>query len=368
MYDYLIVGAGLFGCTFARLATDAGKKCLIIEKREHIAGNCYTEKKHGIHQHIYGPHIFHCNDDDIWDFVNRFAKFNSFINRPIAINNGKAYSLPFSMYTFNAMWGVLTPEEAIAKIESQKLKLERKPLNLEEQALSLVGTDIYNTLIRDYTKKQWQKDPKELPASIITRLPVRMTWDNNYFFDKFQGIPIGGYTLMFENMLKGIEVRVNTDYFANKEYFDGLAKKIVFTGKIDEFYDYRFGELEYRALKFENELLPMKNYQGNAVINYTSADIPWTRIIEHKYFDEVSAEEDVTIITKEIPDTWAREKILYYPVGDNYNKSIFRRYNEITMTDKKVIFGGRLAEYRYYDMHQVIRSAFNKFEQELGRK
>ncbi|HCP5996868.1 TPA: UDP-galactopyranose mutase, partial [Escherichia coli] len=293
MYDYLIVGAGLFGCTFARLATDAGKKCLIIEKREHIAGNCYTEKKHGIHQHIYGPHIFHCNDDDIWDFVNRFAKFNSFINRPIAINNGKAYSLPFSMYTFNAMWGVLTPEEAIAKIESQKLKLERKPLNLEEQALSLVGTDIYNTLIRDYTKKQWQKDPKELPASIITRLPVRMTWDNNYFFDKFQGIPIGGYTLMFENMLKGIEVRVNTDYFANKEYFDGLAKKIVFTGKIDEFYDYRFGELEYRALKFENELLPMKNYQGNAVINYTSADIPWTRIIEHKYFDEVSAEEDV---------------------------------------------------------------------------
>ncbi|EJG5014239.1 TPA: UDP-galactopyranose mutase, partial [Escherichia coli] len=305
MYDYLIVGAGLFGCTFARLATDAGKKCLIIEKREHIAGNCYTEKKHGIHQHIYGPHIFHCNDDDIWDFVNRFAKFNSFINRPIAINNGKAYSLPFSMYTFNAMWGVLTPEEAIAKIESQKLKLERKPLNLEEQALSLVGTDIYNTLIRDYTKKQWQKDPKELPASIITRLPVRMTWDNNYFFDKFQGIPIGGYTLMFENMLKGIEVRVNTDYFANKEYFDGLAKKIVFTGKIDEFYDYRFGELEYRALKFENELLPMKNYQGNAVINYTSADIPWTRIIEHKYFDEVSAEEDVTIITKEIPDTWA---------------------------------------------------------------
>ncbi|EEY5238837.1 UDP-galactopyranose mutase, partial [Escherichia coli] len=297
MYDYLIVGAGLFGCTFARLATDAGKKCLIIEKREHIAGNCYTEKKHGIHQHIYGPHIFHCNDDDIWDFVNRFAKFNSFINRPIAINNGKAYSLPFSMYTFNAMWGVLTPEEAIAKIESQKLKLERKPLNLEEQALSLVGTDIYNTLIRDYTKKQWQKDPKELPASIITRLPVRMTWDNNYFFDKFQGIPIGGYTLMFENMLKGIEVRVNTDYFANKEYFDGLAKKIVFTGKIDEFYDYRFGELEYRALKFENELLPMKNYQGNAVINYTSADIPWTRIIEHKYFDEVSAEEDVTIIT-----------------------------------------------------------------------
>ncbi|EFH6714084.1 NAD(P)-binding protein, partial [Escherichia coli] len=260
--DYLIVGAGLFGCTFARLATDAGKKCLIIEKREHIAGNCYTEKKHGIHQHIYGPHIFHCNDDDIWNFVNRFAKFNSFINRPIAINNGKAYSLPFSMYTFNAMWGVLTPEEAIAKIESQKLKLEREPLNLEEQALSLVGTDIYNTLIRDYTKKQWQKDPKELPASIITRLPVRMTWDNNYFFDKFQGIPIGGYTLMFDNMLNGIEVRVNTDYFANKEYFDGLAKKIVFTGKIDEFYDYRFGELEYRALKFENELLPMKNYQG----------------------------------------------------------------------------------------------------------
>ncbi|EOQ51868.1 MULTISPECIES: UDP-galactopyranose mutase [Escherichia] len=361
MYDYLIVGAGLFGCTFARLATDAGKKCLIIEKRKHIAGNCYTEKKHGIHQHIYGPHIFHCNDDDIWDFVNRFASFNSFINRPIAINNGKAYSLPFSMYTFNAMWGVLTPEEAIAKIESQKLKLEREPLNLEEQALSLVGTDIYNTLIRDYTKKQWQKDPKELPASIITRLPVRMTWDNNYFFDKFQGIPIGGYTLMFENMLHGIEVKTETDYFENKQYFDSLAEKIVFTGKIDEFYDYRFGELEYRALRFENELLPMRNYQGNAVINYTSADIPWTRIIEHKYFDETGANEDITIITKEIPDSWSREKTPYYPVNDENNNKIFGKYNALAKKEEKVIFGGRLAEFRYYDMHQVIRSAFNKF-------
>ncbi|MGL4885818.1 MAG: UDP-galactopyranose mutase [Aeromonas veronii] len=362
MYDYLIVGAGLFGSTFARLATDAGKKCLVIDKRDHIAGNCYTKETYGIHQHIFGPHIFHCNDEVIWRFVNCFAKFNNFVNRPIAVNNGKAYSLPFSMYTFNAMWGVLTPEEAIAKIESQRLKLDREPLNLEEQALSLVGTDIYNTLIRDYTKKQWQKDPKELPASIIKRLPVRMSWDNNYFFDKYQGIPIGGYTAMFANMLEGIEVKTSTDYFANKEYWDGLAEKTVFTGKIDEYYGFQFGELEYRALKFESEVMNVNNYQGNAVINHNSAGVPWTRIIEHKHFDQESADKDVTIVTKETPDSWSREKTPYYPVGDETNTALFNKYDELAKQDSNVIFGGRLAEYRYYDMHQVINSAFNKFK------
>ncbi|EOT5619955.1 MULTISPECIES: UDP-galactopyranose mutase [Enterobacteriaceae] len=366
MYDYLVVGAGLFGSTFARLATDAGKKCLIIDKRDHIAGNCYTEKTHGIHKHVFGPHIFHCNDEAIWDFVNRFAQFNNFVNRPIAINNGKAFSLPFSMYTFNAMWGVTTPEEAIEKIESQRLKLDREPLNLEEQALTLVGEDIYNTLIRDYTKKQWQKDPKELPPTIIKRLPVRMSWDNNYFYDKYQGIPIGGYTAMFENMLEGIEVKTNVDYFADKQYWDSLAEKVVFTGKIDEYYDFQHGELEYRSLKFETEIMPNSNYQGNAVVNYNSADVPWTRIIEHKHFDSNSAAEDVTVVTKEIPDTWSRDKTPYYPIGDDINMAIFKKYEDMAILETNVIFGGRLAEYRYYDMHQVIGSAFNKFKDELA--
>lgn len=361
MYDYLIVGAGMFGCTFARLATDAGKKCLVIDKRNHIGGNCYTLESHGIHQHIYGPHIFHCNDEEIWNFVNRFAKFNNFVNRPVAINNGKAYSLPFSMYTFNTMWGVMTPEEATAKIESQRLKLDRAPANLEEQALTLVGSDIYNTLIRDYTQKQWQKDPKELPATIIKRLPVRMTWDNNYFYDKYQGIPIGGYTTMFENMLDGIEVKTGVDYFEEKESWNGLARNIVFTGKIDEYYEFKFGELEYRSLKFETETLSTNNFQGNAVINHNSADVPWTRIIEHRHFDQESADDGITIITKETPDTWSREKTPYYPIGDERNMEIFNKYAELAKNDVKIIFGGRLAEYRYYDMHQVISSAISKF-------
>ena len=361
MYDYLIVGAGMFGTTFARLATDAGKKCLVIDKREHIAGNCFSKEMHGIHQHIYGPHIFHTNDADIWEYVNRFAEFNTFVNRPIAINNGKAYSLPFSMYTFNAMWGVTTPQEAMAKIEEQRLKLDREPANLEEQALSLVGTDIYNTLIRDYTKKQWKKDPKELPASIIKRLPVRLTWDNNYFFDKYQGIPVGGYTAMFEQMLDSIEVRTNVDYFADKENFDAMADKVVFTGKIDEYYGFQFGELEYRSLKFETEVMDIDNYQGNAVINYNSADVPWTRMIEHKHFDDSTAEKNKTIITKEIPDEWDRDKTPYYPIGDEKNTEIFKKYRELAKADENVIFGGRLAEYRYYDMHQVIGSAMSKF-------
>ncbi|MFJ5161285.1 UDP-galactopyranose mutase [Pantoea sp. NPDC088449] len=365
MYDYLIVGAGLFGSTFARLATDAGKKCLIIDKRDHIAGNCYTIKKHGIHEHVYGPHIFHCNDDLIWNFVNRFAKFNTFVNRPIAINNGKVFSLPFSMYTFNAMWGVITPEEAMKKIESQRLKLNREPLNLEEQALTLVGEDIYNCLIRDYTKKQWLKDPKELPASIIKRLPIRMSWDNNYFYDKYQGIPIGGYTAMFENILEGIEVKTKIDYFANQEYWNSIAKKIVFTGKIDEYYKFEHGELEYRSLRFETETMPYNNHQGNAVVNYNSLDIPWTRMIEHKYFDQSNANDNVTIVTKEIPDIWSRNKTPYYPIGDEKNTLIFKKYMSMAKSEINTIFGGRLAEYRYYDMHQVIQSAFNKFKENI---
>lgn len=364
MFDYLIVGAGMFGATFARLATDAGKKCLVIDKRDHIAGNCFSKEIHGIHQHIYGPHIFHTNDEKIWSFVQRFAQFNNFVNRPIALNFGKAFSLPFSMYTFNAMWGVTTPEQAMQKIESQRLKLNREPANLEEQALSLVGTDIYETLIRDYTKKQWKKDPKDLPASIIKRLPVRLTWDNNYFFDKYQGIPVGGYTAMFEKMFEGIEVRTGVDYFENRDDWNALANKVVFTGKIDEFYNFKFGELEYRSLKFETEILDTDNYQGNAVINYNSADVPWTRMIEHKHFDDSSAEKNKTIVTKEIPDEWDRDKTAYYPIGDQENTEVFHQYRELAKQDPKVVFGGRLAEYRYYDMHQVIGSAMAKFAKE----
>ena len=363
-FDYLIVGAGMFGATFARLCTDSGKTCLVIDKRPHIAGNCYTENIEGINVHTYGPHIFHCNDSEIWQFVNRFSRFNNFRNSPIAFHSGKAYSLPFSMYTFNQMWGVTSPVDALAKIESQRLKLDREPANLEEQALVLVGKDIYELLIKDYTRKQWQKDPKELPASIIKRLPVRLTWDNNYFNDKYQGIPVGGYTALFENMLDGIEVRTSVDYLADRANLNALAKKIVFTGKIDEYYDYCFGELEYRTLKFDNELLDQENYQGNAVINYTEANVPWTRIIEHKHF-EPKILTSKTYITREIPDDWSREKIPYYPIGDEHNIKIWRQYNNLAELETNVIFGGRLAEYRYYDMHQVIGSAMVASKKEI---
>lgn len=361
MYDYLIVGAGMFGATFARLATDAGKNCLVIDKRPHIAGNCYTEEVDGIHIHNYGPHIFHCSDEKIWSFVNRFARFNNFRNSPIAMHREKAYSLPFNMYTFNRIWGVNTPAEAMAKIESQRLKLDRDPANLEEQALSLVGTDIYETLIRDYTKKQWQKDPKELPAAIIKRLPLRFTWDNNYFNDHYQGIPIGGYTAMFKKMLENIEVRLNVDYLSDRTALDGLAKKTVFTGRIDEFYNYIFGELEYRTLRFDTEWLDTANYQGNAVINYTEASVPWTRVVEHKHFDPGNASSR-TCITREIPDSWQPDKVPYYPIGDADNMAMFQKYEELAEREENIMFGGRLAEYRYYDMHQVIGSAKAKAE------
>lgn len=365
MYDYLIVGAGMFGATFARLATDAGKRCLVIDKRAHIAGNCYTEEAEGIHIHTYGPHIFHCNDTEIWSFVNRFAAFNNFRNAPIAMHGGKAYSLPFNMYTFNQIWGVTTPDEALAKIESQRLKLNREPANLEEQALTLVGKDIYETLIRDYTWKQWQKDPKELPASIIRRLPLRFTWDNNYFNDRYQGIPVGGYTAMFQRMLESIEVRLNVDYLSDRAGLDAVARQTVFTGRIDEFYDYRHGELEYRTLRFDSEWLDVENHQGNAVVNYTEAEVPWTRIVEHKHFEPGNISPR-TFVTREIPDSWQRDKVPYYPIGDASNMGIFRQYEALAEQEQRVSFGGRLAEYRYYDMHQVIGSAMAKAKKLLG--
>ncbi|WP_330926445.1 UDP-galactopyranose mutase [Candidatus Sororendozoicomonas aggregata] len=360
MYDFLIIGAGLFGATFARLATDAGKKCLVIDKREHIAGNCFSRDIKGVDVHVYGPHIFHCNDDRIWSFVNRFATFNNFRNSPIAIHQGKAYSLPFNMYTFNQMWGVTKPEEALEKIESQRLVLDREPANLEEQALSLVGYDIYNTLIKDYTKKQWKKNPKELPASIIKRLPVRLTWDNNYFNDKYQGIPEKGYTAMFEEMLKGIEIRLNVDFFKNKEELTTMAERVVFTGKIDEYFDYQYGELEYRTLEFQSEIYDVENVQGNAVVNYSDADVPWTRIIEHKHFQPGNKAKK-SYVTKEIPAEWKKDSTPYYPIGDEKNTDLFRKYKHLAESHDDVIFGGRLAEYKYYDMHQIIGSAMSIF-------
>lgn len=367
MYDFLIVGAGLFGATFARLAADAGKSCLVIDRRTHIGGNCYTEKQFGIHVHKYGPHIFHCNNEEIWNFVKRFANFNDFRNCPIAMNNGKAYSLPFNMYTFNQMWGVVTPNDALDKINSQRLKLNREPRNLEEQALSLVGTDIYEKLIKGYTIKQWRKNPKELPASIIKRLPFRLTWNNNYFNDKYQGIPVDGYTAMFENILKGIDIKLEQDYFLNRNFWNSKARNIVFSGKIDEFYEFKFGELEYRTLEFHTELLNINNYQGNAVINYTEESIPWTRIIEHKHFETDFINNEKTIITKETPSIWSRNKTPYYPIRDIKNIAIFKSYNKLSKLEKNIIFGGRLSEYQYYDMHQVIASAFTKFKKQMAR-
>ncbi|KUY91574.1 MULTISPECIES: UDP-galactopyranose mutase [unclassified Burkholderia] len=361
MYDYLIVGAGMFGATFARLATDDGKKCLVIDKRDHIAGNCYTEKQEGIDVHKYGPHIFHCNDEKIWEFVNRFAGFNNFRNQPISISGGKVYSLPFNMYTFNHMWGVTTPQEAMQVIESQKLRLnDREPENLEEQALSQVGTDIYEKLIRGYTAKQWQRDPKNLPASIIKRLPVRLTWDNNYFNDKYQGVPQDGYTALFENMLEGIDVQLGIDYLADKGAWSGKAKTIVFTGKIDDYFGGIYGELEYRTLEFDTWVEDTENYQGNAVINYGDQDVPWTRIIEHKHFTPGNRSPK-TVVTKEIPSAWSSTKIPYYPVGDEENSSRYSKYRDLAEREVNVIFGGRLSEYKYYDMHQVIGSAFAKY-------
>ena len=362
-YDYLIVGSGLFGSVFARLATDVGKKCLIIEQRDHVGGNVYSEDQEGIQVHTYGPHVFHCNDEKIWQYVNRFAEFNNFVAMPKAQYEGKLYSLPFNMNTFYEMWGVTTPAEAMEKIESQKPRINHDPENLEEQAIALVGPDIYEKLIKHYTKKQWQRDPKDLPAFIIKRLPVRFTYDNNYFNDRYQGIPIGGFGKMMENMIEGIEVKLNTDYFADKEYWDSQAEKVIYTGKIDEYFDFQFGELEYRTLRFENEWHDTDNYQGIAVINDTGPDNPWTRTIEHKHFDP-SQKTERTLVTREIPDEWDRSKIPYYPINDEKNQGIFNQYRELAKQEENVLFGGRLSEYRYYDMHQVIGSAMAAWRKE----
>lgn len=362
-YDYLIVGAGFFGATFARLMTEAGKLCLVIDSRKHIGGNAYTAKHNGIDVHMYGPHIFHTNDDDIWTFVNRFTKFNNFILSPKAYVDGRMYSLPFNMNTFHEVWGCTTPDQAKEIIDSQKF--EGEPTNLEEQALSLVGKDIYELLIKGYTEKQWMKDCKELPAFIIKRLPLRFTYDNNYFNDKYQGIPVDGYTKMFENMLDGIDVVLDENYFDKKEYYNSIASKVVFTGKIDEFFDYKYGELEYRTLEFEHTELMCENFQGAAQVNYTKKDVPWTRIIEHKHFTK--AKTETTVITKETPAKYDRTKVPYYPVNDQKNDQIYRKYVEETEKLSNIIFGGRLAEYKYYDMHQIIGSAMKAVKSELNK-
>lgn len=364
MYDYIVVGAGLFGAIFAHEANKRGKKVIVIEKREHIGGNCYTEEINKINVHKYGAHIFHTSNKEVWEYINKFAEFNNFINSPIANYKGEIYNLPFNMNTFNKLWGVVTPNEAIKKIEEQKLELfGKEPENLEEQAISLVGRDIYEKLIKGYTEKQWGRDCKELPAFIIKRIPVRLRYDNNYFNDKYQGIPIGGYTKIFEKLLDGIEVRTNTDFFANKEKYVSSAKKIVYTGMIDKFFDYKFGTLEYRSLKFENESLEIKDFQGNAVVNYTEKKVPYTRIIEHKHFEY--GEQENTIITKEYPANWNIGDEPYYPVNDENNSILYNKYKILANEEKNIIFGGRLADYRYYDMHNVIERVLSIINQEF---
>lgn len=370
MYDYLIVGAGLYGAVFAQQAKAAGKSVLVIDKRSQIAGNVYTENIAGINVHKYGAHIFHTNNKKVWKYITQFAEFNRFTNSPIANYRGELYSLPFNMYTFNKIWGVITPEEAFAMIENQKKEIKSKPRNLEEQAISLVGRDIYEKLIKGYTEKQWGRDCKELPAFIIKRLPVRLTFDNNYFNAIYQGIPIGGYTKMVSNLLDNIEVKLNVDYLQNKELWDSMAHKIVFTGAIDAFYDYCYGNLEYRSVRFENELLDIQNYQGNAVVNYTDFETPWTRIIEHKWFefgkDEEGNDLSKTVISREYSSEWKPGDEPYYPVNDEKNGELYKKYKILGDNEEKIIFGGRLGEYKYYDMDSVIASALNMAERELG--
>ena len=366
MYDYLVVGAGLFGAVFAHEAALKGKKVKVIEKRNHIAGNIYTREEEGIQVHQYGAHIFHTSDKEIWDYVNQFAEFNRYTNSPVANYKGEIYNLPFNMNTFNKLWGVVTPAEAQAKIDEQRAVLNGKtPENLEEQAISLVGTDIYEKLIKDYTEKQWGKPTTELPAFIIRRLPVRLTYDNNYFNDTYQGIPIGGYTQIVEKMLshENIDVETNVNFFVNKEQYLKDFPKIVFTGMIDEFFDYKLGELEYRSLCFENETLDMENYQGNAVVNYTDAETPFTRIIEHKHFE--FGNQAKTIITKEHSKTWEKGDEPYYLVNNDWNNHLYKSYKKLADEQGNVIFGGRLGHYRYYDMHQVIGEALQCVRNEL---
>ncbi len=371
MYDYLIVGAGLYGTVMARELTDAGKSVLVIDRRSTIAGNVYTEKSEGIHVHKYGAHIFHTNDKKVWGYVNRFAEFNRFTNAPVANFKGELYSLPFNMYTFNKMWGVVTPEEAAAKIAEQRAELQGEPQNLEEQAIRLVGRDIFEKLVEGYTEKQWGRSCKELPAFIIKRLPVRLTFDNNYFNALYQGIPVGGYTKMVANMLAGIEVRLNEEYLEKKAYYDGLAKKIIYTGAIDGYFGYRLGALEYRSVRFETECLDIPNFQGNAAVNYTDKETPYTRIIEHKWFefgkDDEGNDLPKTIISREYSAEWKLGDEPYYPVNDEKNSLLYAAYKKLAEGEKNVLFGGRLGEYKYYDMDQVIAAALTTAERENGK-
>lgn len=364
-YDFLIVGSGLFGSIFAYEAKKRGKSCLVIDKRNHIAGNIYTKEVEGIQVHWYGAHIFHTSNPEIWQYINQFAEFNRYTNSPIAKYQDEVYNMPFNMNTFHALWGVFTPKEAKQKIEEelQDVQIEN-PKNLEEQAIKLVGKTIYEKLVKGYTEKQWGKKATELPPFIIKRLPVRFTYDNNYFNDRYQGIPIGGYTQIIEKMLEGIPVRLNCDYFAEKEELDALAEKIVFTGPIDQFYHYQFGELEYRSLRFETEILEEENYQGNAVVNYTDYEVPYTRVIEHKHFEFLQGGK--TVITREYPDTWTKEKEPYYPVNDEKNNQLYQTYRNRAKQDQNVIFGGRLGQYQYYDMDKVILEALNCVKENLN--
>ena len=370
MFDYLIVGAGLYGAVFAREALDRGKSVLVIEKRPQIGGNVYTERIEGINVHRYGAHIFHTNDTKVWNYVNRFAEFNRFTNSPVANYKGELYSLPFNMYTFNQMWGVVTPEEARAKIGEQRKEITHEPQNLEEQAISLVGRDIYEKLVKGYTEKQWGRDGRELPAFIIRRLPVRFTYDNNYFNALYQGIPRGGYTKMVEKLLQGAEVRLDTDYLDDRGHWNALAKKVIYTGPIDAYFGYRLGTLEYRSVRFENELLDLPNFQGNAAVNYTDRETPWTRIIEHKWFefgkDEEGNDIPKTYISREYSSEWKPGDEPYYPVNDEKNSALYEAYKALADHEEKVIFGGRLGEYKYYDMDRVIREALKKAEEELN--
>ncbi len=369
-YNYLIIGSGLYGAVFARQAVNAGKKVLVIDKRPNIGGNVYTEDVEGIHVHKYGAHIFHTNNKKVWDYITKYAEFNRFTNSPVANYKGELYSLPFNMYTFNKMWGVVTPEEAAKKIEEQRLEAGiTEPKNLEEQAISLVGRDIFEKLIKGYTEKQWGRDCKDLPAFIIKRLPVRYTFDNNYFNALYQGIPKGGYTKLIENLLDGIEVRLNTEYLANKAELDSLAEKVIYTGPIDAYFDYKLGELQYRSVRFETELLDMPNFQGNAAVNYTDRETPYTRIIEHKWFefgkDDNGNDLPKTVISKEYSSEWKKGDEPYYPVNDAENSALYEKYKEMAAGEKNIIFGGRLGEYKYYDMDAVIAAALDMAEKEL---
>lgn len=370
-YDYLVVGAGLYGAVFAQKAKEAGKKVLVIDKRPNIAGNVYTQEVEGIHVHVYGAHIFHTNNKEVWDYITKFAEFNRFTNSPVANYKGELYSLPFNMYTFNKMWGVVTPQEAAAKIEEQKKAAGiTEPKNLEEQAISLVGTDIYEKLVKGYTEKQWGRPCHELPAFIIKRLPVRLTFDNNYFNALYQGIPVGGYTKMVEHLLDGVEVKLNTDYLKEKETYDAMAEKVVYTGAIDAYFDYKLGALEYRSVRFDTEVLDMPNFQGNAAVNYTDAESPYTRIIEHKWFefgkDAKGNELPKTVISREYSSEWKVGDEPYYPVNDEKNGSLYAQYKALAEKENHIIFGGRLGEYKYYDMDAVIASALERSRQELG--